>query len=77
MKANEVGIAGEVRCVITRADGSVKADTGFQKNLILNQGLEFFGGGKGTFINTYCAIGSGNSTPTITQTQLDAYITQV
>ena len=77
MKTNKVGIAGEVRCVITRADGSVKADTGFQKNLILNQGLEFFGGSKGNVINTYCAIGSGNSTPTITQTQLDAYITQV
>lgn len=77
MKTHKVGIAGEVRCVITRADGSVKADTGFQKNLILNQGLEFFNGTKGQYINTYCAIGSGNSTPTITQTKLDAYITQV
>lgn len=75
MKANEVGIAGEFRCVITRADGSVKADTGFQKNLILNQGLDFFGGGKGNSINAICAIGSGNSTPTITQTKLDAFIT--
>lgn len=75
MKANEVGIAGEFRCVITRADGSVKADTGFQKNLILNQGLDFFGGGRGTSINSLCAIGSGNSTPTITQTKLDAFIT--
>ena len=75
MKANEVGIAGEFRCVITRADGSVKADTGFQKNLILNQGLDFFGGGKGSSINAICAIGSGNSTPTITQTKLDAFIT--
>lgn len=77
MKANEVGIAGEVRCVITRADGSVKADTGFQKNLILNQGLDFFGGNKGYSINASCAIGSGNSTPTASQTKLDAYITQV
>lgn len=76
MKANEVGIAGEVRCVITRADGSVKADTGFQKNLILNQGLDFFGGDKGYNINEYCAIGSGNSSPAVTQTKLDAYITQ-
>lgn len=74
MKANEVAIAGEFRCVITREDGSVKADTGFQKNLILNQGLDFFGGGKGISINAICAIGSGNSTPTITQTKLDAFI---
>lgn len=69
-----IGIAGEVRCVITGVDGEVKTDTGFQKNLILNQGLDFFGGGKGGSINAYCAIGSGNSAPAITQTGLDAYI---
>ena len=69
-----VGIAGEVRCVVTKQDGKVKIDTGFQKNLILNQGLDFFGGGKGSNINAYCAIGSGNSTPSVTQTKLDAFI---
>lgn len=72
-----VGIAGEVRCVVTKADGTVKTDTGYQKNLILNQGLDFFGGGKGTAINASCAIGSGNSAPAITQTVLDAFITLV
>lgn len=71
-----VGIAGEVRCVVTKADGAVKFDTGYQKNLILNQGLEFFGGGKGNYINASCAIGSGNSAPEINQTALDAYIAQ-
>ncbi|WP_286797815.1 hypothetical protein [Psychrobacter sp. UBA6291] len=69
-----IGIAGEVRCVVTGIDGAAKIDTGFQKNLILNQGLDFFGGGKGSFINERCAIGSGNSTPTITQTKLDAFL---
>lgn len=68
-----LGIAGEVRAVVSRADGSVKTDTGFQKNLILDQGLNFFGGGKGNFINDRCAIGGGNSTPAITQTGLDAF----
>lgn len=71
-----VGIAGEVRCVVTGADGTIKTDTGYQKNLILNQGLDFFGGGKGSYINASCAIGSGNSAPAITQTKLDAYIAQ-
>jgi len=71
-----LGVAGEVRFVVTKADGSVKTDTGFQKNLILNQGLDFFGGGKGTSFNASCAIGSGNSTPNITQNGLDAYIAQ-
>ena len=76
MKTNEIGVAGEVRCVVTKADGTVKIDTGYHKNLILNQGLDFFGGGKGSYINQYCAIGAGNSTPLITQTKLDSYISQ-
>ena len=69
----QVGIAGEVRCVLRKADGTVKTDTGFQKNLILNQGLDFFGGGHGANMTTYCAIGSGGSTPVATQTHLDAF----
>ena len=76
MKTNEIGVAGEVRCVVTKADGTVKIDTGYHKNLILNQGLDFFGGGKGSSINYSCAIGAGNSTPLITQTKLDSYISQ-
>lgn len=69
-----LGIAGEVRCVITKADGSIKTDTGFQKNLILNQGLEFFGGNYGTSMFERCVIGSGNSTPVVTQNQLDLFV---
>ena len=34
MQAN-MGMAGEFRCVVKRADGSTKIDTGYQKNLIL------------------------------------------
>lgn len=68
------GIMGEARCVVTRADGSTRLDTGYQKNLVLNQGLYFFGGGKGTNINESCVIGAGNSTPVATQTALDSYI---
>ena len=76
MQAN-IGMAGEFRCVVKRADGSVKTDTGYQKNLILNQGLNFFGGGNGTEMMAYCVIGSGNSQPSYTQTKLDAAITGV
>lgn len=74
INTHTIGIAGEVRCVITGVDGEIKTDTGYQKNLILNQGLDFFGGGNGSSINASCAIGSGNSTPAITQTKLDAFI---
>ena len=70
MQAN-IGMAGEFRVVVKRADGSTKIDTGYQKNLILNQGLDFFGGGRGDFMTEYCVIGSGNSQPSYTQNKLD------
>lgn len=66
-----IGLAGAVRCVVTNADGSVKTDTGFIKNLILNQGLDFFGGGNGTNIFHRCLVGTGNSIPIPTQNKLD------
>lgn len=74
LSAGHVGIAGEVRCIVKREDGSIKEDTGFQKNIILNQGLDFFGGGKGDNIFAGCAIGSGNTTPSYTQTQLSSFL---
>ena len=73
MQAN-MGMAGEFRVVVKRADGSTKIDTGYQKNLILNQGLDFFGGGNDTNMMAYCVIGSGNSQPVYTQTKLDVAI---
>lgn len=76
MQAN-MGISGEFRCVVKRADGSTKIDTGYQKNLILNQGLDFFGGDKGSDMMAYCVIGSGNSQPSYTQNKLDTAIAGV
>lgn len=73
MQAN-MGMAGEFRCVVKRADGSTKIDTGYQKNLILNQGLDFFGGNKGLDMMAYCVIGSGNSQPSYTQNKLDTAV---
>lgn len=62
--------AGEVRFVVEN-NGVKKLDTGFNKNIILNQGLHFFGGNNGNDMTTYCLVGSGNSAPTVTQNQLD------
>lgn len=72
MQAN-MGMAGEFRCVVKRADGSTKIDTGYQKNLILNQGLDFLGRDEG-FMTAYCVIGSGNSAPSFSQNKLDAFL---
>lgn len=71
MQAN-MGIAGEFRCVVKRADGSVKLDTGYQKNLILDQGLDYFGSDDPIYsFNSTCVVGTGNSIPKVTQTKLD------
>ena len=70
-----IGMAGEFRCVVKRADGSTKIDTGYQKNLILNQGLDFFGGGNSSDMMEYCVIGSGSSQPITSQNKLDSSIT--
>ena len=69
-----IGMTGEFRCVVKKSDGSIKTDTGYQKNLILNQGLDFFGGSNGTDMMAYCVIGSGNSQPIYTQNKLDTAI---
>ena len=72
-----IGMAGEFRCVVKKADGSIKTDTGYQKNLILNQGLDFFGGNNDSYMMQYCVIGSGNSQPAYTQNKLDNTIAAV
>lgn len=76
MQAN-MGITGEFRCVVKRADGSTKVDTGYQKNLILDQGLDFFGGNNDYDMMAYCVIGSGSSQPSYTQNKLDATVAGV
>lgn len=73
----DVGFAGEYRAVVSSSDGEVIYDSGYQRNLILNQGLNFFGGTKGGSFNQGCVIGSGNTTPAITQTLLDNFVAGV
>lgn len=74
----QIGIAGEVRCVLRKADGTIKTDTGFQKNLVLDNGLDFFGETLGAAdMMAYCVIGSGSSVPSASQSLLDAYVAGV
>ena len=73
----DVGFAGEYRAVVSSSDGEVIYDSGYQRNLILDQGLNFFGGTKGGYFNQGCVIGSGNTTPAITQTLLDSFVAGV
>lgn len=69
-------VKGYFRLVVTHEDGT-KEDTGYFPNLITNQGLDFIGssgvGGVGNNTGpsfTYAGVGTGATTPAITDTQL-------
>ena len=66
-----IGLSGEVRFVVRGSDGEVVKDTGYIKNIILNQGLDVLGGHKGYNLFDFCVLGGGNSTPQVDQTSLD------
>lgn len=70
----QVGLYGEVKVIVKRADGTVRLDTGFFPNVITNLGLDEIGGG-GSDLFHYCAVGGGNSTPLNTNTKLDNFLT--
>lgn len=70
-------LMGEARVVHQAADGTVLQDTGFQKNVILNQGLEAIGLGVNNYLMDSCVIGSGNTTPQYTDTTLNAVVAGV
>jgi hypothetical protein len=68
----KVGFAGYFKIEAIKQDGTVREVAPWQKNLILNQGLDLVLG-NGTFMSG-CSVGSGNSTPVVTQTALDALV---
>ena len=80
-----LGIAGEFQVIVRRADGSVRIDTGMQKNLILDNGLKFYLKQKmtnddaeeeehyGTMFSGL-VVGSGNQEPTNTEVKLQNFI---
>lgn len=80
-----LGIAGEFQVIVRRADGSVRIDTGMQKNLILDNGLKFYLKQKmtnddgeeedhyGTMFSGL-VVGSGNQAPTNTEVKMQNFI---
>ena len=80
-----LGIAGEFQVIVRRADGSVRIDTGIQKNLILDNGLKFYLAQKMTNDNAEeeahignmfsgLVVGSGNQQPTNTDVKLQSFV---
>lgn len=68
----QVGLYGEVKVIVKRADDTVRLDTGFFPNVITNLGLDAIGNNHGLF--RYCAVGGGNSTPLNTNNKLDNFL---
>jgi len=67
----KVALSGEYRLVINR--GGLEIDTGWFKNLILNQGLDQLGSDNAVLAG-YARVGTGTSTPLVTNTTLDNQI---
>lgn len=65
----QVGLYGEVKVIVKRADDTVRLDTGFFPNVITNLGLDAIGNDRDLF--NYCSVGEGNSKPLNTNTKLD------
>ena len=65
----QVGLYGEVKVIVKRADDTVRLDTGFFPNVITNLGLDAIGNDNDLF--NFCAVGGGNSKPLNTNTKLD------
>lgn len=74
--------AGYFRLQVKEESGELKTDTGWFPNLITNQGLDWFGAGAPVFNTTYsivrlcthCGVGTGNTAPAFTDTQLTAFL---
>lgn len=62
-------MSGEYRMVVRRVDGSVKRDTGWFQNLILDGGLNRIGTNRA---GDYCVIGTGTAAPAANQSSLQS-----
>ena len=71
-------LSGLFKITITREDGSVKVDTGWFRNLITNQGLDWFGvypAGINSSMIRFAFVGTGNTPPAYTDTSMTANVT--
>jgi hypothetical protein len=67
---NHATMEGLYQLTVRRADGSIKQQTPWFKNLILDQGLNRMGSGGGAGV---CEIGTGTTPPSVGQGALQAF----
>lgn len=67
-------VAGWYKLEARGPDGRVRPLTGWFPNLITNKGLDMLGLASGGFAVGVCAVGTGNTTPAVTDTALVALV---
>lgn len=72
--SNTISVAGEYRIVAHDADGNVTFDSGKQRNIILNNGINLLGEASSADMMSYCLIGSGNAAPEPNQSRLIDFV---
>ncbi len=68
------GISGEVRCKLYDLNLNLRYDTGWEHNLITDRGLELLSPLSSGAIASYTYIGSGTSTPSFSDTQMQSFL---
>lgn len=68
----ELQVGAIFKMKVYRPDGTLKKETDWFKNLVLNTGLEHLGGANNGAGTSYLLVGTGSSAPEATQTKLDA-----
>ena len=63
-------LKGEYKLKVYRPDGSLRKETEWFDNIILNRGLDLIAAGNGASSFANCSVGSGTTTPSVTQTAL-------
>jgi hypothetical protein len=82
-----IDVNGKIRgrfrlCVLDGLTGDLKEDTGWFDNLITNQGMDWKGMAPPNnnvsygqlIIGTHCGVGTGTTTPAVTDTQLTSFL---
>jgi Pantothenate kinase, acetyl-CoA regulated len=68
-------LSGRYKFKISKPDGSVRLETDWMNNLITNRGLDQIGGTDGDVsLLPVCAVGTSNTPPAFTDTQLVTYL---
>ena len=73
--ANQSGLSGRYKLSVMKPDGRIRMETEWFNNIILNTGLDVIGVyNYGRNYLGHCHVGTGTSTPIVTQTALDNLI---